>query len=256
LALMSGLLFFFVPQFLVNPGAAVTGYADFPLAIFYLGAIGFLILQDQQEDWFWLAAIFLGFLPWLKREGIVLWMGGTVCAFLFRGRRSLQKTMFGVTGGLLVFLCWEAYLLVNHLAKASDFGGPRLDSFDRIFPTLLMLVQNLFDAQSWSLLWYGAIAGLLILFFRTNSRRAWGFLLAIAIPLSFDVIVYFFSAWTDYLRHIDLSLRLWVMQVAPVAFLSTPCAAAILVSDLPKRTAIEVSPDRRTRRPRGKEPAA
>src|SRR5262249_47433999 len=49
LALISGLLFFFVPQFLVNPGAAVTGYADFPVAIYYLGAIGFLVLQDQEE---------------------------------------------------------------------------------------------------------------------------------------------------------------------------------------------------------------
>ena len=254
LALISGLLFFFVPQFLVNPGAAVTGYADFPLAIFYLGAIGFLILGDQDQEWFRLAVFFLTFLPWLKREGIVLWSAGTICAFLFRRGRSLGKTIFGVSGGLLVFLCWETYLLANHFA-ASDFGAVKLENSNRLLPTLLALVRDLFDVQSWSLLWYGAIAGLLILFRQSNFQRGLVLLLAIAIPLSFDVFVYLFSAWPDYLRHVDLSLSRLVMQVAPVAFLLTSCAAAIVVPDPAKTRTAGVGSDPSGSLSRGEEPA-
>jgi hypothetical protein len=234
---IAALLFFFVPQFLVTPGAAITGYADFPLAIFYLGAIGFLILDDREGGWFWLAAIFLSFLPWLKREGIVLWMTGAVCAVLFRGRRPFTKTILGLSGGLLIFVGWRTYLLVNHFSTEADFGIAAesiSQNLSRLSPTFVALRQNLFELESWSLLWYGAVASLIVLLPGRNSRRGLLLFLAIAIPLGFDVTVYIFSAWPDYLRHVNLSLSRLILQVAPTAFLLVSLAVAALVSGLTK----------------------
>jgi len=258
-ALASAVLFFFVPQFLVNPGAAITGYADFPLAVFYLGAIGFLLLAERGEEWFWLAAFLLSFLPWLKREGIVLWMTGVVCGLLFRGRRSLGKTIFGLSGGLLVFLSWQGYLLANHCFVVSDFAGLNPESlskhFNRLGPTLQTLVQNLFDLQLWSLLWYGAIAGAIILLWHGRARAALLLLVALLLPLSFDVAIFLFSAWPDYLRHVNLSLDRLVMQVAPTAFLLVSLAAAVMVPDLTKRKILEAGAFRRQNLPAEQEPS-
>ncbi|MGH8094983.1 MAG: hypothetical protein ACREIF_16170 [Chthoniobacterales bacterium] len=238
LGLSSALLVLFVPQFVVNPGAAITGYVDFPLGIFYLGAIGFLLLADRDESWFWLAAFFLTFLPWLKREGIVMWATGGACALLFRRRRSLGKAILGASGGLLLFTCWQAYLLAHHVSTASDFTGAEAESlwkrFDRFGPLLNTLWHNLLDIQSWSLLWYGAAAAVLIVLWRARTRSIFLILFAIVIPVLFDVTIYLFSGWADYLRHANLSLSRLLIQVAPVVILLVSLASRFLLLDLTK----------------------
>jgi hypothetical protein len=234
LGLVAAIVFLFVPQFMVDPGAAVTGYADFPLAVFYLGAIGFLILDRSEGGWFYLAAILLNFLPWLKREGIVLWVTGAICALLFRRGRSLRMTLVGISGGVLILVCWRAYLLAHNFSTVADFGGINpaslFENLRRLPLIFIALHQGLFDLQSWSLLWYAAIAALPVLFFSANRRIGWLLFVAIAIPLCFDLTIYVFSAWPDYLRHVNLSLSRLVMQVAPTAFLLVSVAVAAMLS--------------------------
>ena len=131
-------------------------------------------------------------------------------------------------------VCWRAYLLAHNFSTVADFGGINpaslFENLRRLPLIFIALHQGLFDMQSWSLLWYAAIAALPVLFFSANRRIGWLLFVAIAIPLCFDLTIYVFSAWPDYLRHVNLSLSRLVMQVAPTAFLLVSVAVAAMLS--------------------------
>jgi len=153
----------------------------------------------------------------------------------------VRKTILGLSGGLLIFVSWRGYLLANHYSSVADFGiGTESigQNLSRLSPTLLTLKQNLFDLESWSLLWYGAAAALIVLVTRRNVRSGLYLFLAIAIPLSFDMTVYIFSAWPDYLRHVNLSLSRLILQVAPTAILLVAMAAAAMLPNLTKSSEV------------------
>jgi hypothetical protein len=223
LGLSAAFLLGFVPQFLVIPGAAITGYADFPLAILYLAAIGSLLLGREDEGWFGVAVFCLTFLPWLKREGVVLWASGAVAAFVICPNRRRFGALLPLAGGFFLFIGWQFCLHAHHVSAPADFArlnaGAQWQHVDRLVPVLLELARNLADWRAWTLLWEGALAAFFVLFCQGEVRRASFFLFALLPPLCFDVAVYLCSAWPDYLLHLNLSLSRLLLQSAPTAAL-------------------------------------
>src|SRR5256885_15494853 len=75
LGLLIALLMPFVPFVTASPGGVIVGYADVPLSVFYVAALGYLLCSfEPDQKFFWrVFSATLVFIPWIKSEGLILW---------------------------------------------------------------------------------------------------------------------------------------------------------------------------------------
>ncbi|HAK07649.1 MAG TPA: hypothetical protein DCO65_10370 [Spartobacteria bacterium] len=92
----AALLLFFIPQISIEGGSAIVGYADFPLSVFYLATIGYLLCACRSDDEhsFRIYAVCLALLPWVKREGVILWFIAGLCGVLVIWRKKNHRCIF------------------------------------------------------------------------------------------------------------------------------------------------------------------
>ena len=82
--LLTAVFLAFVPSVVGSPGGIVVGYVDIPLSVFYLAALGYLLLWFNTNDSRFLI-VFAGcsaFLPRTKSEGIILWVVVVLLGFI------------------------------------------------------------------------------------------------------------------------------------------------------------------------------
>lgn len=220
------LLLFFVPQATILSGGALTGYADFPLAIFYLAAIAYLLcaISDKTPTSFLTYAICLALLPWIKKEGAILWAIGALAGVvvIIHQRRSWTWWL-ALLPGLVVIATWKAFLVFSHSVAPADFGAVSLAELnvhaDRLVPILRNVFAELASIRHWGIFW------LLVAVALVSAGAAWRrlpfILLAatIVLPILIYSSLYVFSAWPVYLNHLHSSLARLLLQVTPLAFL-------------------------------------
>ena len=220
----AAVLFFFVPQISVAVDGAAAGYVDFPISIVYLTAIGYL-LCSVKEDFnyrFRVYALSLALLPWFKREGLVLWFIALLAgAAVIFGQRKARTNLFLLLPGALVIVGWQIYLhAMNCPAPVHEFSPITLTTLGhnigRVPGISHRALQEFMDWKKWSIFWVlaGTATGCLLWRIRTIE---WATLLgASLLPIAIYLFIYIFSAWPNYLRHIDTSLSRLLMQVVPL----------------------------------------
>lgn len=91
------LLFPLVPCVYSAPGGVQVGYADLPIAAIYIGAVFYLlrILRDNTRDAMSIFVALAATLPWMKREGTILWLAISLCgAVAIYRRRGLGLAFY------------------------------------------------------------------------------------------------------------------------------------------------------------------
>jgi hypothetical protein len=236
-AFIAGIVLFFVPQITVEAGSAIVGYADFPLSVFYLAAIGYLLCASQSDnaDCFRIYAACLALLPWVKREGVILWLIAAVCGgfVVWRSKRS-PRYLWALLPGLCVAVAWRVYLSQMHAVSSSDFTAVNFTTLSanihRLGPILSTFASEFGDTRAWGLFWLVAAVGGVYFVRRYRDARAIVLFMAIGAPLATYTFIYIFSNWSDYHRHVGLSISRLLMQVTPLACLTLPAALASLPS--------------------------
>jgi hypothetical protein len=233
LGLVTAALLFFVPQMTVEVGCASGGYCDFPLSVFYLASAGCLFCAAEQgnEGFFRLYAACLALLPWVKRDGLILWAVAAACG-LFVLLRTKKSAAFLVVflPGLIIICGWHFYLGAMHSLQAADFLPFNLQTLrshlDRAQPLLAALLAEFANLTTWSLFWF--IVGVAVLYCipRTRSPGVLALIIALIAPIILYLLLYLFSSWQNYLEHVGLSISRLLMQVAPVGFLLIALAAS------------------------------
>ena len=230
---VAAVLLFFVPQMSIDGGSALVGYADFPLSVFYLATIGSLVVACDRDHprWFGIYAACLAFLPWIKTEGAVLWLIAAGCGTLviLRQKRSLAHFLALAPGGFIL-LAWHLYLAHMQTASSRDFVSMNLSTlganFHRLGPISARFVSELANTQIWSVFWLLTVVA--AVFFICKYRNLVTALLVTAMvtPIGIYLFSYVFSAWPDYVAHMDLSISRLLMHVAPLGLLMTGIAAS------------------------------
>src|SRR5437868_4806375 len=237
-AFVAGIVLFFIPQITVEAGSAIVGYADFPLSVFYLAAIGYPLCANRDSDngdFFRIYAVCLAFLPWVKREGVILWLIAAIYgAFvIWRSKRS-PKYLCALLPGLCIVLAWRIYLSQMHAVSSSDFMEVNLvnlrANIHRFGPILSGFAYEFTDLRAWGLFWL--VAGLAGVYFvrRHGGAHAIVLIVSIVAPLAAYASMYVFSDWPDYHRHAGLSMSRLLMHITPLACLTLPAALASLPS--------------------------
>ncbi len=182
---------FCLPALSSSEGGAHSGYADVPLAFVYLTALGYLVCQANKIDpagWR-VYALALALLPWMKREGVILWAIGAVCGLvvIIRQRRSWSALLWLLPGPALL-LGWKSYLAANHTIAVHEYLPMTWSTLDanlpRVGPIGRAVFAEMIDVTRWSLFWPILALAFLTLLWRARDFRLFIIFVAVAAPLA------------------------------------------------------------------------
>ncbi len=214
-----GLAPIFIPE-LSSQGTLIEGYADYPLGVYYLATVCAVMPGIGERQWF-LAAISAAALPWVKQEGILLWLSAVVVALVAAGPARWRTILWTVFPGGLVAAGWKLAMQHLHVAPESVFSSINLSTIPqavlRIIPVADYFGHELADVNSWSLLWIiGALACIRLC---RHGQRGIALIVATFLPLLFDFVPYLFTK-LDLGWHLETSCARLVLQGSLVALLA------------------------------------
>ena len=214
----------FIPYLMVGPGGVIFAYADFPLSVFYLAALGYLLHSlDKHDASLWLYAACIALLPWMKREGLILWCVMALLGLVSSMRRkNVRAFLWLLLPGLLVIASWRIYLALLNAVSPSDFSGLSFHTLhaNRFFPICERLFAELTAIGHWSIFWLLAGAAMVYLVCRLHNMKSLMLAGAVLLPIILYCLTYLFSAWSSYTAHITASLPRLLLHVVPVAWLT------------------------------------
>ena len=233
IGLLVATLFIFVPSIHGGAGSALTGYVDVPLGLFYLGTLHYLFTFIRKNS-----NAALGFfitlnsaLPWIKREGVILWAVAGCCGgYAIWKRRGFAHALASFIPGVCVSLGFRLYLHYVHASSPVDFVPVSFHALCSHLGRSATILRELFYEASrmdhWSVFWFITVLGLFCLLARNRVRYAGMLFMFMAVPLVLYCSTYFFSAWPDYIEHIESSLPRLLVQLYPTAWLVIAAAIA------------------------------
>jgi hypothetical protein len=227
LGLMGGAMLFGIPYLFSGPWGLFSGYADFPLGVFLLLAIGYAAwwMHVDSAAAFRLLAASAALLPWIKREGLFLCVAVLLvpCIRLV-GRRDWRRMTVLLIPVAAVIGGWGLFLRINQVAIDPTFVPVTWNSISnglgRVRPILGAMGSEMADPMHWSVLWLCVPAALIVLLIMWRWSLAALFACVMVVSLAGDTAAYLLSSWEDYLRHLELSFPRLVLQLAPTALLA------------------------------------
>jgi len=237
IGLLLAILLFFVPQASLSTGSAVVGYADFPLAIVYLAAVGYLLASLKPENSESAVPIFatcLICLPWIKNEGAILCLvAAGFAALLILAGRLPRRYCFVLVPGLVMAIGWRLFLRSVQVASTVDFVSINKESlvgnFNRLPSIYRVIFAEVSALESWGIFWLAAGLAVLFLIYRWRYLTERLLALLIVTPLVLYSGIYVFSAWNHYLDHVASSVPRLLMQLVPVGLLGIGLAVSEIV---------------------------
>jgi len=217
----------FIPFLTSAPGGVIVGYADFPLSIVYLAGLGYLLLFLVNDDSRALIIYSgcLALLPWIKREGLILWGVLAFLGFIVSWRRA-KLARFGISllPGIFLMVSWRVYLAFVHSVPSSEFSlsisGKLTELAARIGPITRLLLVEVSNQADWSIFWLAAALAVLYLVFRFRTMQSWILIAAVIAPIGLYCATYLFTTWSSYTAHVTSSLPRLLLQIIPVSLLA------------------------------------
>src|SRR5262249_44465374 len=141
-------------------GGVIVGYADIPLSMVYVVALGYLLCWLEFNSQFALLAYgsALTLLLWIKSEGLILWSVLAVIG-LIAGlvRHRIRPYSIAILPGLVLIVGWSLYLRALHTVPPSDFVRPSLHLLSTNLARLPSIgriaLAELTDFGLWSIFW-------------------------------------------------------------------------------------------------------
>ncbi len=234
LGLLIALLLPFVPFVTASPGGVIVGYADIPLSVYYVAALGYLLcsLNGNLSCSSPIYVMTLSLIPWIKSEGVILWsllalIG--LAAGVYQHR--IRPAILSILPGLFLIVGWRVYLQSMHAVKPSDFAGPTLQllgvHLDRLGAIIGTAFAEITETSHWSIFWLLVLVAIIYLLLARTFPRL---LLAIGVlgPVILYLLTYLFSEWPSYTAHITSSLPRLLLHIMPAAWLAIGLALSSL----------------------------
>jgi hypothetical protein len=214
------------PQLIFSgQGGVSSGYADFPLSVFYLAAV-ILLLEFYEEGGDTLALPFgllAGLLPWVKMEGVILWSClMTMGMVKVIQRRDWRGAAVVVCPGLVMLTGWRVFLFFAKPSTGEVFlpvtPSTARNNLWRAPQIAQAASYELLNWRHWGPLWIAVIAATCFLIARRRSADRLVLPAAVFLPIALYAGTYIFTAW-DFLYHMDNSFPRLLIHVSLVAAL-------------------------------------
>ena len=194
------------------------GLADLPLALFATAGLVLALESNEHPRGIWAAGVCLGFLPWIKQEGLSLALLALVAAAAMVSSGKGRKALL-LPAGLLIA---GALAIGRMLPKAGptfftgDWQGRALERLSRPGEILTMLGSDLI-APGWLGFWFLFAAGLAFALWRRN-RTALLLAGVVVLQLGLYAAVYFFT-YLPAANHILSSFTRITAALVPLGIL-------------------------------------
>ncbi|MBI1912529.1 MAG: hypothetical protein HYS21_11085 [Deltaproteobacteria bacterium] len=227
-----------------------TGYADLPLAIYFLGAASFfyLYMLEGRMPFLILATLFFAVGAWTKNEGLTFALLGAVAmlAFIISEKKPLAKPLILITAVLILFIApWSIYKA--HYHYTSEYAGNLslqvlASNFSRLGTIFSSFLKYMFAAIGlYNFTWWLFFASLAL-----NARSIFtkpmifvNFLLFAQIGIY--IFVYMISP-SDINWHIATSIDRLLLHMAPLAMLVSAANINMFLRNFSGSKAAQVSP--------------
>jgi len=236
-----------LPAAMLVPGGATSLWADFPLAVFFLGAVIYLVEFARFGRSLPQFAVFLALLPWVKREGIVLAAVLVVAlGWITVRRRSIHLLPPALLPLVTLAGGWAIFLHAVQASADRDFLPVSMETAaqhaERLPLILIALGRELVAVQRWNLLWpLTALAAIRV--WRDNALACWRILPPVIVALcALYSAIYLFSAWPSLALHLVTSLPRLLLPVAMPALLLVAAAAPLRKRPVPTQGAASMAP--------------
>ncbi len=227
---LPALLLITVPIVSIGDGSASSGYADFPLSVFYLGAIIFLMDYDATGR---RAALFVsgclgGILCWVKPEGAILWL----CLMVLSGIKALQRRdrlvlLLTLAPGVILLSMWQTFVHVVEPPIGDNFLPVNpLTLWSQVGRTPVIaqaVLSHLIDWKNWGVLWPTSFLAGLWVVTRPHRNHLLALPVLVFLPICLYSSIFFFSAWPSFVTHLDSSFPRLLLHVSPAAVLMIGC---------------------------------
>lgn len=226
-------LVFTAPLLLIGDGSASSGYADFPLAVFYLAAVIWLMEFWRRGDFaaLRLAGALLAGACWLKQEGLILWLClmALMAIRLVVDRsawRNWRQLLIAALPGLVVIATWRGFVRLMNPPGGDEFLPISLNTLQanlwRLPGIIRAVLNELANWRHWGMFWIAislATAWLILSALRQKRSEPAGLVLAVLMPIALYSGVYVFSIWPDFIGHLESSFPRLLIHIALVASL-------------------------------------
>ena len=238
--LLVALLIPFVPFVTASPGGVIVGYADIPIAICYAAALGYLLcsLEGDSRPALTAYAGLLTLIPWIKSEGLVLWLFLAVTGLVVAlDRHQVRLFTIAVVPGLMVIAGWRIYLKAMQAVPPPDFARPGFEllktNLNRLGAMSNIFWAEITDTSHWSIYWLLVLVAVIYLLL---ARRLSKLLLVIGVlgPIILYWFTYVFSNWPSYTAHMTSSFPRLLLHVMPAGWLAIGLALAPSKSEIGK----------------------
>ncbi|MDQ3009579.1 MAG: hypothetical protein M3X11_02595 [Acidobacteriota bacterium] len=227
------LALFTAPLLLIGDGSASSGYADFPLAVFYLAAVIWLMefWRNGNGAALRVAGVLLAAACWLKQDGAILWLTAMMIVVIrtwFNGTdwRRWRTLAAAASPGAAVITGWQLFVRLNHSLNISQFSPPSLGTLRTNIwraPAIVAAVGGeLLNWRHWSVFWLLGLIATVILW-QSKSRELRWLPLLVLLPLVFYSGIYMFSLWPSFLTHLESSF--------PRLLIHTSLVGALLIGE-------------------------
>jgi hypothetical protein len=229
-SLAAPMLLFTVPLVFIGDGSASSGYADFPLAVFYLAAVISLLDFWQSGDAaaLRLAGMFAACGCWLKQEGAILWICLMVIAAIALVRKQAARNDWlalsrAAIPGFLFIVCWQLFLRMASLPDIRQFSAINPESLltgsGRAPIVAWAVLAELVNWRLWGALWLLVAVTIGLLIWRRELKNRFVLPLAILLPFTLYSSVYLFSLWPLFVIHLESSFPRLLIHLSLVAVL-------------------------------------
>lgn len=221
---------FFVPYLFGGLWGVLSGYADFPLGVVFLGALLHLPgLRESKAGDDRLFAVLAALLVWGKREGRFLWLALILLAAVALLPRRRWRTLLMIAApGAVLLVGFEAFLAAMHTVKDPTYLPVTLGNLqanaDRLGTIVERIGAELIKLESWGLLWIGFAFALVALTVRGRRALAARFACALLLPLAAYALPFMLTTWGDFRVHMALALPRLLLHLAPAAMLAIALA--------------------------------
>lgn len=228
--LVAPLLLFTVPLLFIGDGSASSGYADFPLAVFYLAAVVSLLdfWRVGEAAALRLAGMFAACGCWLKQEGAILW----ICLMVIAAIALVRKQAAGrdwlalvkaAVPGLLLLVGWQCFVRLTGLPEIRQFSAINPESLQtglgRAPIVVWAVLAELVNWRFWGMLWLLVAVTIVLLIWRRQLSNQFVLPLAILLPFTLYSNVYLFSLWPSFVIHLESSFSRLLIHLSLVAVL-------------------------------------
>lgn len=222
-----------VPRIMQQAGLSGVGYADLPLAGYFLaaGGFGYRYIQDRERKDFLLAIFFMCIGATVKNEGVAFLAvgGGLLTAYsLYADKRSRFKlAVMAAVFAAVIVLPWQIYLsFLPRLSETSvsEFSTGQIISGAARLPLIFKTIMpKLFTANKYHLTWPLYIVAAAVSWRRFKSTPYLFLHALILIQFASYIFVYMITPF-DLVPQIDTSFDRLTIHLIPLAYLTIGAA--------------------------------